>query len=137
MIVAAIGIVIVGGAVAAIPLRIRWLRKCVRASATVTYVGTRQESSGTYDLPETVHVMELSFVAVDGTPVRFTHRPGRAPREALGDHVTVRYRPESPKITAEVPSLGNEIMIWFAALLAAPFGVAFLYAGIQLLRGRM
>lgn len=50
--------------------------------------------------------------------------------------MTIRYHGTDPSGTAEVPFVTNELMYWFAGILCAALGSGFLFAGLQMMRGR-
>jgi hypothetical protein len=136
LVVVLLGFLIVAGALVSLVWRIRWLRGTLRTTAEVVNVTSREEESGgQYNFMETVYVSRLRFTGTDGSTTHsFEHRRTSKPRFGVGDHVTIRYHRGAPSESAEVPFIVNEIMIWFAILVSAALGSAFLFAGLQMAR---
>jgi Protein of unknown function (DUF3592) len=132
-----LGFLIVAGALVGLVWRIRWLRGTLRTRAEVLHIGShREESGGQYNFMETVYVSRLRFTGTDGSTTHsFEQQHGTSePGFGVGDHVTIRYHRADPSESAEVPFIVHEIMIWFAMLVCAALGSAFLFAGLQMAR---
>ena len=137
LVVVLLGFLIVAGALVALVWRILWLRGTLRTRAEVLHISSREEESGgQYNFMETVYVSRLRFTGTDGSTTHsFEQQHGTSkPRFGVGDHVTIRYHRGAPSESAEVPFIVNEIMIWFAILVSAALGSAFLFAGLQMAR---
>ena len=136
MVVFLLGLVIVIGSLAAAVWRVHWLRGTLRTKAEVLGITSREEESGgQYNFMETVYVSQLQFPGADGAIVYFDHEQGSKPRFRVGDRLSIRYHRTDPSGTAEVPFIVNELMYWFAGVLCAALGSAFLFGGLQMMRG--
>jgi hypothetical protein len=85
---------------------------------------------------ETLYVSRLRFTGTDGSTTHSFEDRRTSKRFGVGDHVTIPYHPGAPAESAEVPFIVNEIMIWFAILVSAAHGSAFLFARLQMARAQ-
>jgi len=137
MVVFLLGLVLVVGALAAAVWRVRWLRGTLRTQAEVLGIRSHEEEGGgQYNMMETVYVSQLKFAGTDGATVYFEQKQGSEPRFRVGDHLSIRFHRTDPSGTAEVPFILNELMYWFAGILCAALGCAFVFGGLQMMRGR-
>lgn len=128
-----IGMSMLGGALIAIPLRLRKLASSIRTQATIASIRKTEEETGSHGYVETVHKLDLTFLA-GATTIRFTHPQTKPPRQNVGDTIEVRYHPDDPQNTAEVLSAYSDFQVWFIVAVLALFGSALLFAGIQVSR---
>jgi hypothetical protein len=134
-----IGLAILGGALAAMVVRIRFLATAVRGAATVTRIRESQTRSNSESDPTMVTVYHSSFrfMTSDGTAHEFEHQHGtREPSFAVGDEVAIRYSPAAPGKTAELPSLLHEFRNWFFIIVPGILGLGALLAGLGKLISR-
>ena len=134
-----LGLAILGGAVAAMLLRIRFLATAVTGTANVTQIRESQTRSNSENNPTIVTVYHSSFrfVTSDGAVHVFEHQHGTSePSFAVGDQVTIRYRLATPAKTAELPSLLHELRNWFLMIVPGILGLGTLLAGFGMLANR-
>jgi len=131
-----LGLAILGGALAAMVVRIRFLATAVTGRATVTQIRESQTRSNSESDPTMVTVYHSSFrfVTADGAAHVFEHQHGTSePSFAVGEEVAIRYRLTAPAKTAELPSLLDECRNWFFIIVPGILGLAALLGGLGML----
>jgi hypothetical protein len=135
IVVLLLALAILGGGLWAMAWRLRFLAGAARAPAEVLSISTTEDTAGQYQTPVTIYRSSLRFQTPEGGTVSFVHEHGTSkPRFATGDTVPIRYSPGQPAESAEVPSLGFEILTWFSILCALAMGSGFLLAALRMLR---
>lgn len=138
LVLASLGVAILGAALVAMIRRIRFLATAVRGTATVTRIreSTRAYSADDPTLVPAYHSY-LRFTSPDGAVHEFEHQHGTtAPSFVENDQVSIRYSPTAPAKTAELPSLLYEFRNWFIAVVPGILGLGLLLAGLGILSNR-